>query len=151
MTCHEEGIRHGLATIPILSTTSITIMTSTKYPIDCPKWLWELYTRALDRTDIDRYNDRLVPLVAVDVTRFDEADIIDLGETERQRLELLLEASDQRTNGEAAPALPLPTDAETESGPATADDPATTDHDESASTDDRRPRSSASELGSDHR
>ena len=118
-------------------------MTSTKYPIDCPKWLWELYTRALDRTDIDRYNDRLVPLVAVDVTRFDEADIIDLGETERQRLELLLEASDQRTNGEAGPALPLPTDAETEPDPATADDPGTTDHDESAATDDRRPSSAS--------
>jgi len=125
-------------------------MTSTKYPIDCPKWLWEIYTRGLARTDIDRYNDRLVPLVAVDVTRFDEAGLVDLDETERQRLELLLEASDQRTAGEAGPALPLPED-ETESEAPTSIDATATDHGESAGTDGRQPTPSASEPRGDRR
>ena len=126
-------------------------MTSTKYPIDCPKWLWELYTRALDRIDIDRYNDRLVPLVAVDVTRFDEAGLVDLDETERQRLELLLEASDQRTTGEAGPALPLPTEDETEPEAPTSSEGETTDHGGSVGTDGRRPTSSTSEPRGDRR
>lgn len=67
-------------------------MTSTKYPIDSPKWLWELFTRALDdETAYSRYNDRLVESVATDVRRFAEADLIELDQFDERRLDELLE------------------------------------------------------------
>jgi len=146
-------IHPRLASTASSSTIIITIiMSSTTYNLDCPRWLWEAYKRGLQEIDtLDRINDRLVPLVAVDVTRFDEAGLVDLDETERQRLELLLEASDQRTAGEAGPALPLPTEDETESEAPTSSEAETTDHGGSVGTDGRRPTSSASDPRGDRR
>lgn len=66
-------------------------MSSTTYPIDTPRWLWQLFKRAIDDgTDYDKYNDRLVEAIAVDVQRFDQAGLLDLDDFEQQRIRRLV-------------------------------------------------------------
>lgn len=69
-------------------------MTSTTYQLDVPRWLWSLYSRVLEETDYDRYNDRLVEAVAVDVQRFDEAGLIDIDQTTHNDIRRLLDRVD---------------------------------------------------------
>ena len=67
-------------------------MSSTTYPVDTPRWLWQLFKRAIDdSTDYDKYNDRLVEAIAVDVQRFDQAGLLDLDAFEQQRIHRFLE------------------------------------------------------------
>lgn len=66
-------------------------MSSTTYPVDTPRWLWNLFKRAIDdSTDYDKYNDRLVEAIAVDVQRFNHAGLLDLDENEQARIQQLL-------------------------------------------------------------
>lgn len=77
-------------------------MSSTTYPVDTPRWLWDLFKRAIDDgTDYDKYNDRLVEAIAVDVQRFNQAGMLELDETERARIQQLL--SDVGVDDEAVP------------------------------------------------
>lgn len=77
-------------------------MSSTTYPVDTPRWLWDLFKRAIDDgTDYDKYNDRLVEAIAVDVQRFDQAGMLDLDTDEQARIQQLL--SDVGVDDDAVP------------------------------------------------
>jgi hypothetical protein len=66
-------------------------MTSRTYQVDTPRWLWQLWTRAIDDcTDYEKYNDRIVEAIAVDVRRFDAAGLLDLDDSEHRRIELVI-------------------------------------------------------------
>lgn len=67
-------------------------MSSTTYPIDIPRWLWEIYTPVVDDlTEYSRYNDRLVEAIAIDVRRFAAAGFVDLDEFQERRIDELLD------------------------------------------------------------
>lgn len=79
-------------------------MSSTTYPVDIQRWLWQHFTTVLDNeTDYDRYNDRLVEAIAADVIRFDDEGLTDLDAGDRQRIEHLLD--DVGSDDAAVPSL----------------------------------------------
>lgn len=70
-------------------------MTQTTYQLQTPEWLWQVYTTVIkDHSEYSRYNDSLLAAIALDVQRFDELGLCDLGDEQRTRLESLIDEVD---------------------------------------------------------
>lgn len=67
------------------------MMSFKQYNLETPEWIWSLWTRVInDNSEYSRYNDRLIACLAGDLQRFDEEDLIDLDDRDRERVEDIL-------------------------------------------------------------
>jgi hypothetical protein len=79
------------------------MMSFKQYNLETPEWIWSLWTRVInDNSEYSRYNDRLIACLARDLQRFDEEDLINLDDRDRERVEDILADAHPE---EAIPAL----------------------------------------------